>query len=168
MMMRTRRNVVSSHAKSCEACESSGCGSAKRKRGRSKEGSVTRTTQGPSSVSAKFDTARSSHASPSVKRKPRKPTKNGNDASAHASPKKDFKSNKISKNKDDCVKKNFVRANPSYLNTLGNAHSEWCFGAIAELVDNSRDAKATEYDYDIGGRTIFKKSCQEHSNVVNH
>lgn len=56
------------------------------------------------------------------------------------------------------MKKNFVRANPSYLNTLGNAHSEWCFGAIAELVDNSRDAKATEYDYDIGGRTIFKKS----------
>ncbi|KAI3961807.1 hypothetical protein MKW92_038612 [Papaver armeniacum] len=135
-MMRTRRNVVSSHAKSCEACESNGCGSAKRKRGRSKEGSVT---QGPSSVSANFDPTRSS-----VKRKPRKPPKNGNDANAHATPKKAVKSNKISKNKDDCVKKNFVRANPNYLNTLGNAHSEWCFGAIAELVDNSRDAKATE------------------------
>lgn len=73
--------MVSPHAKSCEACESNGCGSAKQKRDRSKEGSVTRTTQGPSSVPAKSDTTRSL-----VKRKPRKPTKKGKDANAHASP----------------------------------------------------------------------------------
>jgi len=38
---------------------------------------------------------------------------------------------------------NFVRADPSYLKTLGQAHSGWIFGAIAELVDNSRDANAS-------------------------
>ena len=40
--------------------------------------------------------------------------------------------------------KNYARADPSYLKTLGQAHSGWIFGAIAELVDNSRDAKATK------------------------
>ena len=39
---------------------------------------------------------------------------------------------------------NYVRADPSYLRTLGQAHSGWIFGAIAELIDNSRDAKATK------------------------
>ncbi|KAK3013657.1 hypothetical protein RJ639_008528, partial [Escallonia herrerae] len=38
---------------------------------------------------------------------------------------------------------NYVRAHPSYLKTLGQVHSAWIFGAVAELVDNSRDAKAT-------------------------
>lgn len=42
------------------------------------------------------------------------------------------------------LERNFVRADPSYLQTLGQAHSGWIFGAIAELVDNSRDAKATK------------------------
>lgn len=42
------------------------------------------------------------------------------------------------------LEKNYARADPSYLKTLGQAHSGWIFGAIAELVDNSRDAKATK------------------------
>ncbi|KAK8472124.1 hypothetical protein PHAVU_002G118800 [Phaseolus vulgaris] len=42
--------------------------------------------------------------------------------------------------------KNFIRADPSYLKTLGQAHSGWIFGGIAELVDNSKDAKATKMD----------------------
>lgn len=42
------------------------------------------------------------------------------------------------------LEKNYVRADPSYLKTLGQAHSGWIFGAIAELVDNSRDAKASK------------------------
>ncbi|XP_073220334.1 uncharacterized protein [Cicer arietinum] len=42
--------------------------------------------------------------------------------------------------------KNFIRADPSYLKTLGQFHSGWIFGGIAELVDNSRDAKATKMD----------------------
>lgn len=42
------------------------------------------------------------------------------------------------------LEKNFARTDPSYLQTLGQAHSGWIFGAIAELVDNSRDAKATK------------------------
>jgi len=40
--------------------------------------------------------------------------------------------------------KNFIRADPSYLKTLGQAHSGWIFGGIAELVDNSKDAKAAK------------------------
>ncbi|KAL3527320.1 hypothetical protein ACH5RR_011976 [Cinchona calisaya] len=39
--------------------------------------------------------------------------------------------------------RNYVQVDPGYLKTLGQAHSSWIFGAIAELVDNSRDAKAT-------------------------
>ncbi|PIA25673.1 hypothetical protein AQUCO_10900014v1 [Aquilegia coerulea] len=46
----------------------------------------------------------------------------------------------------DTVEKNHVRADPSYLRTLGQTHSGWVFGAIAELIDNSRDAKATKLD----------------------
>ncbi|GAV86184.1 zf-CW domain-containing protein/HATPase_c_3 domain-containing protein [Cephalotus follicularis] len=45
---------------------------------------------------------------------------------------------------DGHLEKNYVRADPSYLQTLGQAHSGWMFGAIAELIDNSRDAKANE------------------------
>ncbi|CAN4083620.1 unnamed protein product [Withania somnifera] len=47
------------------------------------------------------------------------------------------------------LESNFVRANPSFLNTLSHAHSGWIFGAIAELVDNSRDAKATKLEISI-------------------
>lgn len=39
--------------------------------------------------------------------------------------------------------KNFVCVDPSYLRTLGQTHSDWIFGAVAEFVDNSRDAEAT-------------------------
>ncbi|XP_071711197.1 uncharacterized protein [Rutidosis leptorrhynchoides] len=42
--------------------------------------------------------------------------------------------------------KNFVSAHSSYLKTLGQTHSDWIFGAVAELVDNSRDAKAKLLD----------------------
>ncbi|KAK4261973.1 hypothetical protein QN277_027597 [Acacia crassicarpa] len=42
--------------------------------------------------------------------------------------------------------KNYVCVDPSYLKTLGQVHSGWIFGGIAELVDNSRDAKATKMD----------------------
>ncbi|KAJ1403826.1 Zinc finger, CW-type, partial [Sesbania bispinosa] len=47
---------------------------------------------------------------------------------------------------DRLREKNFIRADPSYLKTLGQVHSGWIFGGIAELVDNSRDAKATKMD----------------------
>lgn len=45
---------------------------------------------------------------------------------------------------DRVPEKNFIRADPSYLKTLGQVHSGWIFGGIAELVDNSNDAKATK------------------------
>lgn len=44
---------------------------------------------------------------------------------------------------DVSTERTFVRTDPSYLKTLGQAHSGWIFGAIAELVDNSRDARAS-------------------------
>lgn len=45
---------------------------------------------------------------------------------------------------DKLSEKNFIRVDPSYLKTLGQVHSGWIFGGIAELVDNSWDAKATK------------------------
>lgn len=47
------------------------------------------------------------------------------------------------KMQDGCVQRNFIQAHPTYLRTLSQSHSGWIFGAIAELVDNSRDANAT-------------------------
>lgn len=49
----------------------------------------------------------------------------------------------FSAKEDVLTERNFVSADPSYLKTLGQAHSGWIFGAIAELVDNSRDAGAS-------------------------
>jgi hypothetical protein len=43
------------------------------------------------------------------------------------------------------VEKNFSSAHPTYLKTLSQTHASWIFGAIAELVDNSRDANAKKY-----------------------
>ncbi|XP_016466160.2 uncharacterized protein LOC107788929 isoform X1 [Nicotiana tabacum] len=54
------------------------------------------------------------------------------------------------------LERNYVRADPSYLKTLGHTHSGWFFGAIAEFVDNSRDAKATKLEISIA--MIFSKA----------
>ena len=37
----------------------------------------------------------------------------------------------------------YAKTHPSYLETLGQNHASWMFGALAELIDNARDAKAT-------------------------
>ncbi|CAH9098380.1 unnamed protein product [Cuscuta epithymum] len=55
--------------------------------------------------------------------------------------------------------KNYVRTDPSFLKTLGHTHSGWVFGAIAELVDNSRDAKATKFEISVG--LVYLKSIGE-------
>nr|CAD1839276.1 unnamed protein product [Ananas comosus var. bracteatus] len=47
--------------------------------------------------------------------------------------------------KADVVNRNFVKTDPSYLRTLSQTHAGWIFGAIAELVDNSRDADASRF-----------------------
>lgn len=54
-----------------------------------------------------------------------------------------FTNSPIPKVQDNALAKNFVRTDPSYLRTLSQTHAGWIFGAIAELVDNSRDAKAS-------------------------
>lgn len=43
------------------------------------------------------------------------------------------------------LRRNLVQVDPSYLKTLGHTHSSWIFGAIAEFIDNSRDAQATKW-----------------------
>ncbi|VFQ75528.1 unnamed protein product [Cuscuta campestris] len=55
--------------------------------------------------------------------------------------------------------KNYALTDPSYLKTLGHTHSSWVFGAIAEFVDNSRDAKATKFEISIG--LIYLKSIEK-------
>ncbi|KAM7523934.1 hypothetical protein LguiA_013836 [Lonicera macranthoides] len=55
------------------------------------------------------------------------------------------------------LEKNYVRAHPSYLKTLSQAHSGWIFGAVAELVDNSRDANATRLEISID--LIYSKNA---------
>ncbi|KAL5821001.1 hypothetical protein ACOSQ3_022883 [Xanthoceras sorbifolium] len=73
------------------------------------------------------------------------------------------------------LEKNYVRADPSYLQTLGQAHSGWIFGAIAELIDNSRDAKATKWDISIemiyfskAGKTIPMLSVRDDGHGMTH
>lgn len=57
---------------------------------------------------------------------------------------------------DVSTERNLARVDPCYLKTLGQAHSSWIFGAIAELVDNSRDARASRLEIAI--ETIFDKT----------
>ncbi|XP_044470172.1 MORC family CW-type zinc finger protein 3-like isoform X4 [Mangifera indica] len=59
--------------------------------------------------------------------------------------------------KDGLLEKNYVKTDPSYLQTLGQAHSGWIFGAIAELVDNSMDAKSSKLEISI--EVIFFKQA---------
>ncbi|XXG73535.1 hypothetical protein AAC387_Pa07g2439 [Persea americana] len=60
---------------------------------------------------------------------------------------------------DAFLKRNFIRADPTYLRTLSQAHSGWIFGAVAELVDNSRDAKATRLNISI--EYLYSKKAEE-------
>lgn len=55
--------------------------------------------------------------------------------------------------------RNYATAHPSYLKTLGQAHSSWIFGAIAELVDNARDAKATKLEISIN--MVYSKAADK-------
>ncbi|MCL7031996.1 hypothetical protein MKW94_029049, partial [Papaver nudicaule] len=47
------------------------------------------------------------------------------------------------------VNKNVIHANPAFLETLAQSHSGWIFGAIAEIVDNSKDAQASKLDISV-------------------
>jgi hypothetical protein len=49
------------------------------------------------------------------------------------------------KTKTSTLASNFVKTSPGYLRTLSQTHAGWIFGAIAELIDNSRDAGASRY-----------------------
>ncbi|KAJ1259943.1 hypothetical protein BS78_10G194400 [Paspalum vaginatum] len=62
------------------------------------------------------------------------------------------------KKRTTCPAKNFIVANPSYLRTLSQTHAGWIFGAIAELIDNSRDAGASRLSISI--EYLFSKKTQ--------
>ncbi|KAM0883527.1 hypothetical protein ACQ4PT_031577 [Festuca glaucescens] len=64
----------------------------------------------------------------------------------------------IMKKRASTLTKNFVSTDPSYLRTLSQTHAGWIFGAIAELVDNSRDAGASRLDISI--QTMFSKKAE--------
>ncbi|WVZ79373.1 hypothetical protein U9M48_026955 [Paspalum notatum var. saurae] len=62
------------------------------------------------------------------------------------------------KKRTACPTKNFIVADPSYLRTLSQTHAGWIFGAIAELIDNSRDAGASRLSISI--ESLFSKKAQ--------
>ncbi|KAH9302358.1 hypothetical protein KI387_013941, partial [Taxus chinensis] len=55
--------------------------------------------------------------------------------------------------------------NPEYLNTLRHSHNEWAFGALAELIDNSRDANASRLDISI--QMEFHKRAEQKIPVLS-
>ncbi|XP_066372244.1 uncharacterized protein [Miscanthus floridulus] len=61
--------------------------------------------------------------------------------------------------------KNFIVADPSYLRTLSQTHASWIFGAIAELIDNSRDAGASRLSISI--EHLFSKKAQKKIPVLS-
>uniref|UniRef100_A0ACD5TZY2 Uncharacterized protein n=1 Tax=Avena sativa TaxID=4498 RepID=A0ACD5TZY2_AVESA len=63
------------------------------------------------------------------------------------------------KKKTSTLASNFVKTSPSYLKTLSQTHGGWIFGAIAELIDNSRDAGAS--------RTVSFLSQSFNENKIN-
>uniref|UniRef100_A0ACD5WTM1 Uncharacterized protein n=2 Tax=Avena sativa TaxID=4498 RepID=A0ACD5WTM1_AVESA len=71
----------------------------------------------------------------------------------------------IMKKRASTLTKNFVSTDPSYLRTLSQTHAGWIFGAIAELVDNSRDAGASRLDISI--QTMFSKKAEEKIPVLS-
>uniref|UniRef100_J3MFY0 CW-type domain-containing protein n=1 Tax=Oryza brachyantha TaxID=4533 RepID=J3MFY0_ORYBR len=64
----------------------------------------------------------------------------------------------IVKKRTTTLAKNFVSTDPSYLRTLSQTHAGWVFGAIAELIDNSRDADASRLNISI--KSLFSKKAE--------
>ncbi|XP_062234172.1 uncharacterized protein LOC133931336 [Phragmites australis] len=61
--------------------------------------------------------------------------------------------------------KKFASADPSYLRTLSQTHAGWIFGAIAELIDNSRDAGASRLNISI--ESMFSKKAERKIPVLS-
>lgn len=51
----------------------------------------------------------------------------------------------------------YAQTHPTYLETLGQTHASWIFGALAELIDNARDAKARRINITVD-QEFFKAS----------
>uniref|UniRef100_A0A0E0LDL2 CW-type domain-containing protein n=1 Tax=Oryza punctata TaxID=4537 RepID=A0A0E0LDL2_ORYPU len=61
--------------------------------------------------------------------------------------------------------KNFVSTDPSYLRTLSQTRAGWVFGAIAELIDNSRDADASRLNISV--KALFSKKAEKKIPVLS-
>ncbi|GJN38845.1 hypothetical protein PR202_gb27923 [Eleusine coracana subsp. coracana] len=70
----------------------------------------------------------------------------------------------VKKQKTSPTKK-FVSVDPSYLRTLSQTHAGWIFGAIAELIDNSRDAGASRLSISV--EYMFSKKAQNKIHVLS-
>ncbi|KAK3130843.1 hypothetical protein QOZ80_6BG0498700 [Eleusine coracana subsp. coracana] len=70
----------------------------------------------------------------------------------------------VKKQKTSPTKK-FVSVDPSYLRTLSQTHAGWIFGAIAELIDNSRDAGASRLSISV--EYMFLKKAQNKIPVLS-
>ncbi|KAJ6799935.1 MORC family CW-type zinc finger protein 2B-like isoform X1 [Iris pallida] len=66
---------------------------------------------------------------------------------------------------NDLNVKNFVRTDPSYLRTLSQAHAGWIFGAIAELIDNSKDANSSRLGISV--ECLYSKQAGEKIPVLS-
>ncbi|MCL7045698.1 hypothetical protein MKW94_021723, partial [Papaver nudicaule] len=85
----------------------------------------------------------------------------GRDTNYHESLKVSSCKSELASLKDDyCGKNNYARVDPSYLATLGHSHDGWIFGAIAELIDNSRDAKSKKLEISVETRYLKKDDIQ--------
>ncbi|GJM97963.1 hypothetical protein PR202_ga14932 [Eleusine coracana subsp. coracana] len=76
-----------------------------------------------------------------------------NEETCESGPSKEMKcSHKVT-----APRENFIHVDPSYLRTLGDTHAGWIFGALAELIDNSRDAGSSRLDISIGSMFLKKE-----------
>uniref|UniRef100_I1QDZ9 CW-type domain-containing protein n=1 Tax=Oryza glaberrima TaxID=4538 RepID=I1QDZ9_ORYGL len=71
----------------------------------------------------------------------------------------------IVKKRTTTLAKNFVSTDPSYLRTLSQTHAGWVFGAIAELIDNSRDADASRLNISV--KSLFSKKADKKIPVLS-
>uniref|UniRef100_A0A0E0C932 CW-type domain-containing protein n=1 Tax=Oryza meridionalis TaxID=40149 RepID=A0A0E0C932_9ORYZ len=71
----------------------------------------------------------------------------------------------IVKKRTTTLAKNFVSTDPSYLRTLSQTHAGWVFGAIAELIDNSRDADASRLNISV--KSLFSKKAEKKIPVLS-
>ena len=101
------------------------------------------------------------------------PVRQANDPVSESSPFKSVENRSgvldlIGKRRITNPTKNFFISNRSFLRTLGEAHDSWIFGALAELIDNSRDAGASRYAHVFSNQKMVFYLLQSFLDLVYH